>query len=184
MELGRRLGAEDVADALIARGESMVVKACRRKGLEQSAMHRAPAAIVADATVGVPLLRFITEDLEMIPNLVCLRSGQVGTDTMLEGELADLGLQSQVVYNADVYRSRTALAESRPEMVLGSNIERHAVAELGIPYVFRLVNPVSRWRMIDRAYWGYVGMLNLIEFIQNDWLDRYRSKKRRYKARW
>jgi hypothetical protein len=27
-------------------------------------------------------------------------------------------------------------------------------------------------------------MLNLIEFIQNDWWDRYRSKKRRYKARW
>jgi nitrogenase molybdenum-iron protein alpha/beta subunit len=38
--------------------------------------------------------------------------------------------------------------------------------------------------MIDRAYWGYVGMLNLIEFMQNDWRDRYRSKHRRYRARW
>ena len=68
----------------------------------------------------------------------------------------------------------------------------HAVAakvkaltgELGIPYVFRLVNPVSRFRLTDRAYWGYSGMLNLIEVMQNEWWDRYRSKRRRYKARW
>jgi nitrogenase molybdenum-iron protein alpha/beta subunit len=183
-ELGRTLGAESVADAFIAQGETMVIKACRRKGLEQSALHRAPAAIVADATIGIPLLRFVTEDLEMIPNLVCLRSGQVGAKEMLERELTGLGLNPQVVHNADVYQSKRALAEIRPEMVLGSNIERHAVAELGIPYVFRLVNPVSRWRMVDRAYFGYVGMLNLIESIQNDWWDRYRSKRRRYAARW
>jgi len=184
LELGKRLGVEEGAKSLIAQGEAMVVKVCRLKGLEQFAMHRAPAAIVADATVGIPLLRFITEDLEMIPSLVCLRSGLAGTEEMLERELADLGLHAQVVYNADVYQSKVALAETRPEMVLGSNVERHAVEELDIPFVFRLVNPISRFRMTDRAYWGYVGMLNLIEFIQNDWLDRYRSKRRRYKARW
>ena len=184
MELGRRLGAESEARAIIDRGEAMVVKVCRRKGLQQSAMHRAPAAVVADATVGVPLVRFIAEDMEIIPRLVCLRSGQEGTEQMLGRELDDLGLDARTIYDADVYQARMALAETGPEMVLGSNVERHAVAELGIPYVFRLVNPVSRYRMIDRAYWGYVGMLNLIESMQNDWRDRYRSKKRRYKARW
>jgi hypothetical protein len=69
-------------------------------------------------------------------------------------------------------------------MVLGSNIERHAVREMGIPYSFRLVNPVSRFRLTDRAYWGYWGMLNLIEIMQNEWWDRYRSRRQRYKARW
>jgi nitrogenase molybdenum-iron protein alpha/beta subunit len=183
-QLGHRLGAEEEAGRLIAQGEALVVEACRRKGLEQSAMHRAPAAIVADATVGIPLVRFITEDLEMVPTLVCLRSGQAGASEMLERELADLGLHVKVVYNTDVYRAKMALGQARPEMVLGSNIERHAVEELGIPFVFRLVNPISRFRMVDRAYFGYVGMLNLIESIQNDWWDRYRSKQRRYKARW
>jgi nitrogenase molybdenum-iron protein alpha/beta subunit len=77
-----------------------------------------------------------------------------------------------------------ALGEARPEMVFGSNIERHAVEELGIPFVLRLVDPISRFRMTDREYFGYTGMLNLIECIQNDWLDRYRSKTRRYRARW
>jgi nitrogenase molybdenum-iron protein alpha/beta subunit len=183
-ELGRRLGAADVSRSIVERGEAYVVRTCRRKGLQQSAMHRAPAAIVADATVGLPLTRFVTEDLEMVPQLVCLRSGQPGTQEMLDHELQDLGLDPRVVLDAGVYQARSALAACRPEMVLGSNIERHAVAELGIPYVFRLVNPVSRFRLSDRAYWGYAGMLNLIEIMQNEWWDRYRSKRRRYKARW
>jgi nitrogenase molybdenum-iron protein alpha/beta subunit len=183
-ELGSRLGASQEAQAIIGEGEKMVVEACRRKGLEQSAMHRAPAAIIADATIGVPILRFVTEDLEMIPTMVCLRSGQGGTREMLEREISELGLAPQVLYDVDVYQARAALAETRPEMVLGSNIERHAAEELDIPFVFRLINPTSRFRMTDRAYMGYVGMLNLIESMQNDWLDRYRSKSRRYKARW
>ncbi len=183
-ELGRRLDATEAAAAIIARGEKRVVEVCRRKGLEISAMHRAPTAVVADATVGIPLLRFITEDLEMVPQLVCLRSGQEGTPALLEHELAALGLSPRVIYNADVFQAKGALAEVRPEMVFGSNVERHAVEELGIPYVFRVVNPISRFRLTDYEYWGYRGMLNLIETLQNDWLDRWRSRTRLYKARW
>jgi nitrogenase molybdenum-iron protein alpha/beta subunit len=182
--LAQRLGAEQIAQRIIADGERMVVEICRRKGLDQSTMHRAPAAIVADATVGLPLLHFITEDLEMVPNLVCLCSGQGDTRAILEKELQELSLQPMVVYNTDVYQARKALADARPEMVFGSNIERHAVEELGIPFVLQVVNPISRWRIIDREYWGYTGMLNLVEAIQNDTADRYRSKARRYKARW
>ena len=183
-ELGERLDAGSVAERLIAEGEAMVVDRCRRKGLEQSGLHRAPAAIVADATVGVPLLRFIAEDLEMIPELVCLRSGQAEVQEMLKRELGELGLQATTITDADVYRSKAALGEILPEMVFGSNIERHAVEELGIPFVSRLVTPIAQSRIIDRAYFGYVGMLNLIESIQNERRDRYRSKTRRYKARW
>ncbi|MCJ7744241.1 MAG: hypothetical protein MUO99_06765 [Dehalococcoidales bacterium] len=183
-ELGRRFRKQDVAERLAAEGEKMVVEQCRRKGLEQFFMHRAPAAIVADATIGIPLLHFITEDLEMVPRLLCLRSCLPGAKGILERELKELSLSPKVVYNADVYQSKVALGEVKPEVVFGSNIERHAVEELDIPFVFRLVNPVSRFRSINREYFGYVGMLNIIECIHNDWLDRYRSKERSYKARW
>jgi nitrogenase molybdenum-iron protein alpha/beta subunit len=183
-ELGRSFGAQGAVEKLISEGERMVVEQCRRKGLEQFFMHRAPAAIVADATVGIPLLHFITEDLEMIPRLLCLRSCLTGAKEILERELSELALSPKVVYNADVYQSKLALSEVRPEVVFGSNIERHAVEELDIPFVFRLVNPISRFRIINREYFGYLGMLNLIEFIQNDWLDRYRSEKKDYRARW
>jgi nitrogenase molybdenum-iron protein alpha/beta subunit len=183
-ELGRRLGAEKEAQRIISQGEKLVVETCRRRWLEQAGMHRAPAAVVADATLGIPLLRFITEDLEMIPSLVCLRSGQAGAREMLERELADLALEPKIEVNVDVYRAKMALAEARPEIVLGSNIERHAAEELGIPFILQVANPIARFRMLDRAYFGYTGMLNLIEAMQNDWMDRYRSRQRRYKARW
>ena len=183
-ELAERFGATEVADRLIAEGENRVVEVCRRKGLEQFFMHRAPAAIVADATVGIPLVHFITEDLEMIPQLICLRSSQDAARQILEKELEDLNLSPRVIYAADVYRSKAALEEIKPEIVIGSNIEKHAVEEMDIPFSFLLVSPTSRFRLINREYFGYTGMLNLIEFIQNDWRERYRSQQRRYKARW
>jgi len=183
-ELGERFGAREMADKMVAEGEKRVIEVCRRKGLEQFFMHRAPAAIVADATVGIPLVHFIAEDLEMVPQLVCLRSSQNAARSILEKELRELNLSPKVIYNADVYQSREALAEIKPEIVIGSNIERHAVEELDIPFVFLLINPTSRFRLINREYFGYTGMLNLIEFIQNDWRERYRSQQRRYQARW
>jgi nitrogenase molybdenum-iron protein alpha/beta subunit len=183
-ELCERLAATDAAQRLIAAGEAMVVETCRRKGLEQAGLHRAPVAIVADATVGIPLVRFLTEDLELIPTLVCLRSGQAGATALLDHELAELDLHSKVICPADVYQAKMALAEAKPEMVFGSSIERHAVADLGIPFSVRLVNPINQPRLIDRAYFGYVGMLNLTEAMQNERLERWRSKARRYSARW
>ncbi len=183
-ELGSSLDAAAVADSMAAQGESLVVEQCRRKGLEQFFMHRAPVGIVADSTVGIPLLRFVTEDLEMIPRVVCLRSGLPGAQQLLERELRELDLHPTVVQDTDVYRAKQALGGVPLEAVFGSNIERHAVEELDIPFVFRLSNPIARFRTVDREYFGYTGMLNLIESIQNDWQDRYRSDRRRYRARW
>ncbi len=183
-ELGERLGAKELTDRLIAEGEKMVVEVCRRKGLEQFFMHRSPAAIITDATVGIPLVHFISEDLEMLPQLICLRSSQEAAKRILEKELKELDLSPQVIYDADVYQSKVALAQLRPEIVFGSNIEKHAVEELDIPFVFLLVSPINRFRIIDREYFGYAGILNLIEYIQNDWREKYRSKHKRYEARW
>ena len=183
-ELGERLDAQEVAEEIASDGEKMVVEQCRRKGLEQFFMHREPVAIVADATVGIPLLHFITEDLEMIPRLLCLRSCLQGAKEILGRELEELGLSPRVIHSADVYQSKRAVGEVKPEAVFGSNIERHAAEELGIPFVFRLVHPISRFRSINRQYFGYTGMLNIIECIHNDWLDRHRSRERSYKARW
>jgi len=183
-ELGERFGTREVADRLIAEGEKMVVEVCRRKGLEQFFMHRAPSAIITDATIGIPLVRFISEDLEMLPELICLRSSQEKAKEILEKELKELNLNPRVIYGADVYQSSMALSESRPEVVFGSNIEKHGIEELDIPFIFLIASPTMRFRMIDREYFGYTGMLNLIEFIQNDWRERYRSRQHRYQARW
>ncbi|MBE9502313.1 MAG: nitrogenase associated protein [Dehalococcoidia bacterium] len=191
LELGERFDAQEVAEKLVAEGERMVAETLRRKGwgvsgesLEVRLLYRMPVAIIADATIGIPLVRFLFEELEMTPELICLRSSQPRAREILEREVGDLGLDPKIVYNADVHKVRRGLDEVRPEAVFGSNVERHAIEGLGIPLIFEVVNPMRQFRLVDREYFGYSGILNILELIQNDFNDRWRSKERRYKARW
>jgi nitrogenase molybdenum-iron protein alpha/beta subunit len=122
--------------------------------------------------------------MEMTPELVSLRSSQLYAREILESELKDLGLNPKVVYGTDVYKTRRSLDEVKPRIVFGSNIERHASEGFGISYIFEVVRPIRQFRLINREYFGYSGIMNLLECIQNEWSDRWRSKERRYKARW
>lgn len=182
--LGERFDAVQAADSIISEGETEIVERCRRKYVASPYLHRLGAAIVADATVGIPLLRFVTEDLEMVPSFVAMRSNQPHAHAILDRELGDLRLEPAVVWNADVYAAKLGLEETRPKAVFGSSIERHAVEELDIPFAFRLVNPTHTYRVLDREYFGYPGFLNLLELVLNDYREGYRSKHKRYKARW
>jgi nitrogenase molybdenum-iron protein alpha/beta subunit len=183
-ELGRRFDHEKEADLMIADGERMVMATCRRKWPMARFFFRTPAAIVADATVGIPLVRFVTEDMEMTPELVALYSSQRQVRDLLGRELADLGLSPKVVYGTDVYKTRRGLGEVRPRVVFGSTIERHAGEGLGVSYVVELVRMVRQFRFINREYFGYTGILNLFEAVQNEWTIRWRSKEKRYEAKW
>ena len=182
--LGERFNATATAEAIISEGEAEVVERCRRKWVETQFLHRVETAIVADATVGIPLVHFVAEDLEMVPSFIALRSAQPRAQAILESELRELRLEPTVVWGADVHAAKLGLERTRPQAVFGSNIERHAIEELDIPFMFQLVSPIHRFRMLDREYFGYSGVLNLLEFILNDYRDRYRSKEKRYKARW
>jgi len=169
---------------MIRAGEKWVVEQLRRRGVEIHFFSKAEAAIVADSSVGIPLLRFLCEDLEMIPRLVCLRADSAGTQALLEAECQNLDLSPVIVTQADVYQVKQALREHHVDAVFGSNLEAHLAQELGIPFGFQIVTPVARFRMTDREYMGYTGLLNLVETVQNDWWDRQKSKARRYEERW
>ena len=191
LELGKRFDVQGLAEKLVAEGERMVADTLRRKAwgvsgesLDLRLLYRMPVAIIADATIGIPLVRFIFEDLEMTPELICLRSSQPYAREILEGEVEALGLNPKIVYNTDVYEVRRSLDEIKPETVFGSNVERHAIEGLGIPLIFEVVNPMRQFRLVNRGYFGYGGILNLLELIENDFNDKWRSKERRYKARW
>lgn len=182
--LGERFDAERVVQDLIADGERIVTETCRRRWPIARFFYRTPAAIVADATIGIPLLRFASEEMEMTPALVALRSAQPTAENLLDQELKDLGLRPHVVWGTDVYATRRNLEAVRPRVVFGSTIERHASEGLDVPYVFEVVRPVRNFRLLNREYFGYRGVLNLLECIQNEWSDRWRSTQRRYAARW
>jgi nitrogenase molybdenum-iron protein alpha/beta subunit len=183
-ELGERFDAERSAENLIEEGERMVVETCRRRWPVARFFYRTPAAIVADATVGIPLVRFATEEMELTPALVALRSARPEAQQLLQEELKNLGLSPQVAYGTDVFATRRSLDEVRPRVVFGSTIERHASEGLGVPYIFEVVRPIRHFRLLNRVYFGYRGILNLLEGVQNEWSDRWRSTQRRYAARW
>jgi nitrogenase molybdenum-iron protein alpha/beta subunit len=182
--LGERFDEEKTAESMVAEGERMVMATCRRKWPMARFLYRTPAAIVADATVGIPLVRFVTEDMEMTPELVALYTSQRSVRELLERELKDLGLSPRIVYGTDVYRTRRSLSEVKPRVVFGSTIERHASAGLGVSYIVEVVRMMRQFRMINREYFGYTGILNLFECVQNEWTMGWRSKERRYEAKW
>jgi nitrogenase molybdenum-iron protein alpha/beta subunit len=182
--LGERFDTQKTAEGMVAEGEKMVTATCRRKWPMARFLYRTPAAIVADATVGIPLVRFVTEEMEMTPELVALYTGQRSVRELLERELKDIGLNPTIVYSTDVYKTRMSLAEVKPRVVFGSTIERHASEGLGVPYVVEVVRTMRQFRMINREYFGYTGILNLFECVQNEWTMAWRSKERGYKAKW
>lgn len=182
--LGERFDASKKVEEMIAEGERMVMATCRRKWPMARFLYRTPAAIVADATVGIPLVRFVTEEMEMTPELVALYTSHRSVRELLERELKSLGLNPKVVYGTDVYKTRKSLQEVRPRVVFGSTIERHASEGLSVAYVVEVVRMMRQFRMINREYFGYTGILNLLECVQNEWAMGWRSKERRYEAKW
>jgi nitrogenase molybdenum-iron protein alpha/beta subunit len=182
--LGERFDAKKTAESMVAEGERMVTATCRRKWPMARFLYRIPAAIVADATIGIPLVRFVTEEMEMTPELVALYTSQRTVRELLEQELKSLGLSPKVVYGTDVYKTRKNLAEVKPRIVFGSTIERHASEGLGVLYVIEVARTMRQFRMINREYFGYTGILNLFECVQNEWTMAWRSKERRYEAKW
>ncbi|MBU7048120.1 MAG: nitrogenase associated protein [Theionarchaea archaeon] len=180
--LGTRFDSEKIIDNIIEKGEKTVIQNLRRRGLEVEFFHKVSIAVVADSTIGIPLLGFLTEDLEMIPELVLLHSD--GSQDLAEKEVERLHIDPELQCGVEVYQVKKYLEEVNPTCVVGSNIEKHLSKELGIPLHFEVISPVLQYRMTDRAYFGYTGMLNLIEVIQNQWWDRWKSKKTLYHSKW
>jgi len=182
--LGQRFGAEPVAARIMEEGHRNVIRAIRLRGPNIEFYHRVEAAVAADATLGIPFLRFITEDLEGIPSAVFLRSCSEAARGVLARELEELGLTPEVAIGADAYRVKQGLRSTRPDCVFGSLIEWQLAKELGIPYCFRVISPTGRFHMTDRPYFGCDGLINLLEILQNEHQDRWRSRTRRYEAKW
>lgn len=180
--LGTRFDSEKEIENIIQKGKQTVIQNLRRRRLQVEFFNKISAAVVADNTIGIPLVRFLTEDLEMIPELVLLRSDN--GRTLAEREIKTLPINPEFKCGVDVYQVKEYLKTVNPTCVVGSNIERHLAQELTIPLSFEIVYPVLQYRMTDRQYFGYKGMLNLIEIIQNQWRNRWKSKRKRYKSKW
>jgi Nitrogenase molybdenum-iron protein, alpha and beta chains len=169
-------GAAQEAERLIDSGKSFVLDILRRRALMIIPRYRnCRVAVVADATFGIGLLRMLFEELEMIPELIVLRSGAQSARTLLQKEIAEMGIRAKVVYSADGYETKRALAESEVDAVVGTSWESYMAKELGIKVAFDLFAPTNRDVYLDKAYFGFTGMLNMMEIMGNDWERSFRS---------
>ncbi|BBB89811.1 MAG TPA: nitrogenase component 1 [Methylomusa anaerophila] len=175
--LGAYFNAEDAAAALIRTGEELVIDTLRRRALMIIPRYRnCKIAVVADATIGIGLVRMLYEELEMIPELLLIKSDSPYVRKLLGQELNALGIRPKVVFGADGYQIKQALATVEVDAVLGSAWEKYVAEELGIRTAFDVLAPANTDIYLDRAYFGYEGMLNLLERVGNCWEAAFRSK--------
>ncbi|WP_025692946.1 nitrogenase component 1 [Paenibacillus zanthoxyli] len=174
---GGYFGAEEKAEEIITRGEKLVVDTLRKRALMIIPRYRnCRVALSADATLGIGMVRMLFEELEMIPELVLLHSGTQEARELLVNELNELGLTSGVAFSVDGYQLKQAISEAKTDVVIGSAWEKYMAEEAGIKTSFDLLSPTNRDVYMDRAYFGYEGMLNMLEVFGNDWERSYRSK--------
>lgn len=175
--LGIYFDREDKVEALIRQGETRVADLLRRRALMSiPRYHNCRVAVSADATLGIGLLRMLFEELEMIPELLLIRSGNAAAREILERELLGMGIAPKLAWDVDGYQIKTALGQVTVDAVLGSAWEKYMAEELGMKVAFDALTPTNRDVYLDRAYLGYEGMLNLLEIIGNDWERAFRSK--------
>ncbi|MBU7026097.1 MAG: nitrogenase associated protein, partial [Theionarchaea archaeon] len=110
--LGTRFDSEKEIENIIQKGEQTVIQNLRRRGLQVEFFNKISAAVVADSTIGIPLLRFLAEDLEMIPELVLLRSDN--GRTLAEREIKTLQINPEFKCGVDVYQVKEYLKTVNP----------------------------------------------------------------------
>ncbi|WP_427162105.1 nitrogenase component 1 [Aliinostoc sp. HNIBRCY26] len=168
---------EKRVEPLIKEGENKVVETLRKRALMIIPRYRnCRIAVSADGTMGIGLVRMLFEELEMIPEVLLFRSGMRESRPILERELQSMGISPRVVFSADGYQIKQALASIDTDAVIGSAWEKYMAEELGIKIAFDVFSPTNRETYLDRPYFGYEGMINMMEVIANDWERAFRSK--------
>ncbi|RII34374.1 nitrogenase associated protein N [Clostridium chromiireducens] len=177
-ELGKYFKVEKRVEKLIKQGEDSVISILRRRALMIIPRYRnCKIAISADATMGIGLIRMLFKELEMIPELILLRSSNSEMSKILDKELKELCINPKVAFGVDGYQIKEALKSVYVDSIIGSSWEKYIGEEIGIKLSFDNFSPTNRDVYVDRAYMGYDGMLNILEIIGNDWERSYRSKE-------
>jgi nitrogenase molybdenum-iron protein alpha/beta subunit len=179
--LGEFFDAGAVAEQLIESGETQVTGTLRRRGLMIIPRYRnAKVAVSADASMTIGLVRMLFEELEMIPDLLLVRSNSKQAKSVLDAELASLGISPRVAFGVDGFKVKQALATGDLDAVFGSAWEKYLAEEIGIKVAFDLLQPTNRTFYRDSAYFGHEGMINMLEIVANDWEAALRSKAIRW----
>lgn len=176
--IGEYFEIKQPVEDLIREGEERVADILRRRALMIIPRYRnCRVGLCADATYAIGMLGMLFEELEMIPELVLVRSDSARARRLLDAELQRLGIAPKAAFGADGYMIKQASSQARLDALLGSSWETYIAQELGIKLSFDCFTPTNRVIYVDRPYFGYDGMLNLLEVIGGDWERALRSRE-------
>jgi nitrogenase molybdenum-iron protein beta chain len=121
--------------------------------------------IVSDSNCAIGLTRFLTNDLGLIPRIVILtddppearREAILAGFSGLEGDNA-----ATVVFEPDGFNVARLLEENRPDILLGSTVDREIAKKLLIP-ILPVSFPLTDRVALSNGYAGYRGAVNLAE---------------------
>jgi nitrogenase molybdenum-iron protein alpha/beta subunit len=175
--IGEYFGASHEAEKIISRGEEHTLSILRKRALMMIPRYRnCRVALSADMTFGIGLLRMLFAELEMIPEVLIFKSASPQGEKLLEAELTDMGISPDIALDADGYQIKEALKTKEVDVVIGSAWERYLAEELGIKVAFDVFSPTNRVLYVSEPYFGYDGMLYLLQAFAGDWERAFRSK--------
>ncbi|MHC1682765.1 MAG: nitrogenase component 1 [Clostridiaceae bacterium] len=180
--LAAYFNVEEKAEELIKKGEELVIEILRKRALMIIPRYRnCKVAVSSDSTIGIGLVRMLFEELEMIPEVLLFKSDMKKSQKILNQELNSLGISPKVAFSIDGYQIKHSLKDLGVDAVVGSAWEKYIAEEVGIKIAFDILNPTNREVYIDKPYFGYEGMLNILEVFANEWERAYRSKEINWK---
>jgi nitrogenase molybdenum-iron protein alpha/beta subunit len=175
--LGEHFHKEQEVEELIHREEKRITDILRKRALMMIPRYRnCRIALSADSTIGISIVRMLFEELEMIPELLIFKHCPESARRILEEELSSMKLSPKVVWEADGYQIKKALESVTVDMIIGSSWEKYIGEELGIKVIVDAFEPSNREVYVNESYFGYDGMLHLLQVFANDWERAFRSK--------
>lgn len=154
--------------------EARIIKELTLRYLPVHLFHGHETAIIGDYSIGLGLLGYLTEDLEMDVRLFATRpAGQARGPAICQDMLRRNQLSVQTATEIDLLNAGDLIGHQGCKSIMGSEAEEHIAYNLGIDYVFKLFDKVGRYEYFDYPYLGYDGILRLMEVIVGDWRNQY-----------
>jgi len=121
--------------------------------------------LIGDTNYAIGLTRFLTNDLGLIPRFVILTDEapqplRSGIEAAFDG--LENNIRPQVFFEPDCYRIADLVRENRPDILLGSTVDREVAKELSLP-ILTLSFPLTDRVALSNSYAGYRGAVNLAE---------------------
>jgi nitrogenase molybdenum-iron protein beta chain len=172
-EVGEAIGVEDSTVNQVIEGE--IDRIMRRLRsifqITENYLPGLPFAVICDSARTMGFTRFLSEDLGMVPLLVCFNTANEESVKRMDSLLSDLNASPEVLIEPSHEKIRRALLRLQPQIVVGSMFDRIMIEQLGIhPIAFIQANypSIDVITIFDHPFVGFSGVLWIVELIVND----------------